>query len=68
MLNVKSLCPICGRSNCQHTRAERGQTLDEEMRDLTNEEKSLLGTEPEGSEKVIALAKKNAHLSVPPWE
>ncbi len=65
---MKSLCPICGKRDCDHTHTDRGQTLGEEMRDLTPEEEILLQTEPEGSEKVIALAQKNAHLPVPAWK
>ena len=59
-----ALCPICGRVYCDHTPAERDQTAKETMRDLTPEERALWGSELDGSPKLIALAKKNAHLKV----
>ena len=32
------LCPVCGKSLCDHTAEERGQTPEEMMRPLTPEE------------------------------
>lgn len=61
---MPALCPICGRTLCDHTALERGQTEKEMMRNLTPEERALWGSEPDGSPKLIALAKKNAHLKV----
>lgn len=59
-----SLCPLCGRFMCDHTPSERGQTYDEMMRESTPEEEKIWQREPDGSQNLIALAQKNAHLPV----
>lgn len=57
-----SLCPICCRVYCDHTLEERNQTNAEMMRPLTPEEEEIRRKEPEGSDVLINLARKNAHL------
>ena len=59
-----SLCPRCGKIMCDHALVERGQAQDEMMRDLTPEEEELWRSEPDGSQKLIDLAKKNAHILI----
>lgn len=59
-----SLCPCCGRVYCDHTPVERGQTSEEVGRHLTREELVVWRSEPDGSEKLQNLARKNAHLPV----
>lgn len=49
--NNMSLCPICGRVYCDHTEEERGQTVDEMMEKLTEEELEAWKTEPSDSPK-----------------
>ncbi|MCX6721838.1 MAG: hypothetical protein NTY04_01425 [Candidatus Staskawiczbacteria bacterium] len=61
---MPSMCPVCGRIKCTHTAEERDQTADEIMRDLTPEEEALRKKEPNGSGKLITVARKNAHLLV----
>ena len=58
-----SLCPVCGRAMCDHSPAERGQTHEEMMRPLNEEEKKVWSEEPDDSPEKIRVAKKNAHLS-----
>ena len=60
-----SLCTVCGRYLCDHTAAQRGQTTEELRRPMNAEETKLWKTEPDGSQKLIELARKNAHLPVP---
>jgi len=59
-----SLCTQCGKYLCDHTPEERGQTYEEMMRPLTTEEDQLRITEPPNSPKKIAMARRNAHLTV----
>ena len=59
-----SFCPVCGCIKCGHTPKKRGQTPEEIARDLTDEEEDLYQQELDGSEAIIAMAKKNAHLPV----
>jgi hypothetical protein len=60
-----SLCPVCGRVYCDHTKEERGQTFDEMMRPLSEEEQWVWAREPSDSPKKIAVARKHAHDPVP---
>ena len=59
---MPSLCTVCGRIFCDHTSSERGQSHDEMMRDLTDEEAEAWQRGPTGSRALIELAKRNAHL------
>ena len=56
-----SLCPVCGRSLCDHSPAERGQTFEEMMRLLSEEEQEALENESSDSPRKIEVAKKHAH-------
>lgn len=56
-----SLCPVCGRIQCDHTLEDRGQTYEEMMRPLSPEEEIVWMHEPDGSSKKIEFAKKHAH-------
>ncbi len=56
-----SLCPICGRLYCDHTSAERGQTDDEMMRELSDEEMEAWSKESSDSSEKIRVAKKHVH-------
>ncbi len=56
-----SLCPVCGRSMCDHSAKQRGQTFAEMMRPLCQEEQEVLANEPDDSPKKIEVAKKHAH-------
>ncbi len=38
------MCPVCGDVMCDHTPEQRGQTYDEMMRPLTEQEVSLVGS------------------------
>ena len=59
-----SLCPECGRAYCDHTPEERGQTYEEMMRPLSDEERvvweSTLDSTGYDAAKV-AVARKHAH-------
>jgi len=57
-----SLCTICGRVYCEHTLEERGQTVEEVDRPLTPEEDELWHKELNGSQRLIEMARLNAHL------
>lgn len=54
-----SLCPVCGRYLCDHTPAERGQTVAEMMRPLSIEEKEAW--ESGDPDKKLRAAQKHAH-------
>lgn len=56
-----SLCPVCGRAMCDHTPDQRGQTFQEMMRPLSEEELQVWQTEPDDSPVKVAMAKKHAH-------
>ena len=56
-----SLCPVCGRSMCDHSAAERGQTFEEMMRPLSPEELEVMQEEPDDSQRKIEVAKRHAH-------
>ena len=56
-----SLCPVCGRTMCDHTPEERGQTFEEMIRPLSPEEEEAWQKEPADSPKKIEIAKKHAH-------
>ncbi len=56
-----SLCPVCGRAMCDHSPAERGQTHDEMMRPLSEEEESMWRDNPSDSHVKIAIAQKHIH-------
>jgi hypothetical protein len=56
-----SLCTICGRAICDHSHEERGQTYEEMMRNLSEEELKAFNTEPSDSPEKIRVAKKHAH-------
>ncbi|OGD57447.1 hypothetical protein A2V71_03455 [Candidatus Berkelbacteria bacterium RBG_13_40_8] len=56
-----SLCPVCGRVYCDHSPEERGQTSEEMMRPLSEEEQKVWEEESSDSPKKIAVAKKHAH-------
>jgi hypothetical protein len=57
-----SLCPLCGRNNCQHSPEEKGQTLQEVLRPLTKEEEKFWMDRSEGDPETIMMARRNAHL------
>jgi len=59
-----SLCPVCGRVYCDHSPTERGQTYEEMMRPLSQEEEKAFRNEPSDSQKKIKVAKKHAHDTV----
>lgn len=61
-----SLCTVCGRYLCDHTKEERGQTYEEMMRPLSEEEEIARQNEPADSPHKIELAKKHAHDPVNP--
>lgn len=54
-----SLCPKCGRVYCDHEPHERGQTHEEMMRPLSEEE--LEAWKSDDPEKKKAAAIKHAH-------
>lgn len=54
-----SLCPVCGRAYCDHTPSERGQTHQEMVRDLTEEELEAFGTLDDKIK--LKVAKRHAH-------
>lgn len=56
-----SLCPVCGRVMCDHTKEERGQTEAEMNRPLSTEEKMVCRDEPAESPRKIKVAQKHAH-------
>lgn len=56
-----SLCPACGRAMCDHTPEQRGQTVQEMMRPLGEEELRAYKNEPDDSPVKIAVAQKHAH-------
>ncbi|MDD5627400.1 MAG: hypothetical protein PHW01_05340 [Patescibacteria group bacterium] len=56
-----SLCPVCGRVQCDHTLEERGQTYAEMMRPLSEEEEEVWRKEPCGSPEGIRVANAHAH-------
>lgn len=56
-----SLCTVCGRHLCDHTPAEREQTLEEMMRPPSDEEFNVWVGEPADSDKKIAVANSHAH-------
>lgn len=56
-----SLCPVCGRALCDHSPEERGQTLEEMMRPLSDEEQKAWESEPADSSKKIEIARKHQH-------
>jgi len=56
-----SLCPKCGRYLCDHTPAERGQSVAEMLRPMSAEEEEAWRTQPANSPKKIAVAKRHAH-------
>jgi hypothetical protein len=62
---MASLCPVCGRAMCDHTTEERGQTIAEMMRPLSNEELEMWEKELTGSKAIIEFAQKHAHDPVP---
>lgn len=55
-----SLCPTCGRVYCDHEPEERGQTFEEMMRELTDEETAAWRSGDEDLK--LRLARQNAHL------
>ncbi len=61
---MSSLCPICGRFYCDHTPAQRGQSYEEMMREPSDEEVKLWESVPNGDQRLIDLAQKNAHNPV----
>ncbi len=56
-----SLCTVCGRHLCDHTPAERGQTVEEMMRPPSEEEFNTWASEAADSDTKIAVAKRHAH-------
>ncbi len=54
-----SLCPKCGKAYCDHELSERGQTFEEMMRPLTDDE--LKAWETQDPEKKKAAARRHAH-------
>ena len=56
-----SLCPVCGRALCDHSPEERGQTFEEMMRPLSDEEQKAWEGEPADSSKKIEVARKHQH-------
>ena len=61
---MPSTCPVCGRFYCDHTPEERGQTVEEMMREPTEEEYELWRNHPHGCDERIELGKRLAHLPV----
>lgn len=49
-----SPCPVCNRCYCDHTPAERGQTIQEIYRDATPEEEARWQKEQDAQLKVLA--------------
>lgn len=56
-----SLCPVCGRVYCDHTPEQRGQTWEEILRPMTDEEEQAWRDEPADSPRKIAIGQKHAH-------
>ena len=56
-----SLCPKCGRVYCDHTLEERGQTLEEMMREISPEEEEAWRTESADSSAKIRVAQEHMH-------
>lgn len=56
-----SLCPVCGRVYCDHTPEQRGQTWEEILRPMTDEEEQAWRDEPADSPHKIAIGQKHAH-------
>lgn len=56
-----SLCPVCGRALCDHTPEERGQTDEEMMRPLSEEEEVAWRNNPSDSPEKTAVAQKHKH-------
>lgn len=62
-----SLCPKCGRVLCDHTPEERGQTREEMLRPLSEEELEAWGStfDSTGNKpQKLAAARKHAHDQV----
>jgi hypothetical protein len=57
-----SLCPLCGRTMCDHTPTEREQTIEQVERPLTEEEFEIYRTSRIGHPRVIKIAQKNRLL------
>lgn len=63
-----SLCPVCGRVYCDHTPQERGQTVEEMDRPLSEEELEAWRNNPDSTGYVpakVAAAQKHAHDPTP---
>ena len=56
-----SLCPVCGRVMCDHTPKDRGQTHEEMMRPLSEEENAAWQRYPDDSSEKIRFAQRHAH-------
>jgi len=54
-----SLCPVCGRAYCDHTPKERGQTTEEMMRPLSEEEQAAWASG--SNERKTVAAQKHIH-------